>query len=48
MADFGIPKWQVSDQGSHFKNEVIAELNRALRSNHHSVSDTNYDWKAAL
>jgi hypothetical protein len=35
MGDFGIPKWQVSDQGSHFKNEVITEMNRALRSNHH-------------
>lgn len=28
---FGIPPQWVSDQGSHFKNEVIAELSRRLR-----------------
>jgi hypothetical protein len=35
IADFGIPKIQVSDQGSHFKNRVITEINRKLRSHHH-------------
>jgi hypothetical protein len=35
IADFGIPAWQVSDQGSHFKNEVIREMNNSLQSNHH-------------
>jgi hypothetical protein len=35
MSDFGVPKIQVSDQGSHFKNKVIAEINRQLRSHHH-------------
>jgi len=32
---FGIPKVQVSDQGSHFKNQVISEINKQLRSRHH-------------
>ena len=32
---FGVvPTW-VSDQGSHFKNELIANLNRTLRAHHH-------------
>jgi hypothetical protein len=35
ISDFGIPKIQVSDQGSHFKNQVISEINRQLRSEHH-------------
>jgi hypothetical protein len=35
IADFGIPKIQVSDQGSHFKNKVITEINKQLKSQHH-------------
>jgi hypothetical protein len=35
IADFGIPKIQVSDQGSHFKNKVISEINSQLKSRHH-------------
>jgi hypothetical protein len=31
----GIPRVQVSDQGSHFKNKVISTLNERLRSKHH-------------
>ena len=32
---FGVSKTHVSDQGSHFKNEVVAEFNRMLGTNHH-------------
>jgi hypothetical protein len=32
---FGISLVHVSDQGSHFKNSVIAELNRRLTTKHH-------------
>ena len=32
---FGVPKIWISDQGTHFKNEVMTELNRRLGSNHH-------------
>jgi hypothetical protein len=35
VAEYGIPKIQVSDQGSHFKNKVIASINAQLRSKHH-------------
>jgi len=35
IADFGIPQVQVSDQGSHFKNQVISEINKKLKSQHH-------------
>jgi hypothetical protein len=35
IADFGIPKIQVSDQGSHFKNKVLKEINENFKSNHH-------------
>jgi transposase InsO family protein len=32
---FGIALTHVSDQGSHFKNSVVAELNRRLSTKHH-------------
>jgi hypothetical protein len=35
ITEYGIPKIQVSDQGSHFKNSVIQEINRRLHSQHH-------------
>jgi hypothetical protein len=35
FADFRIPKVQVSDQGSHFKNKVIDALNSGLRTKYH-------------
>jgi hypothetical protein len=35
IACFGIPKVQVSDQGSHFKNQVLDILNERLQSKHH-------------
>ncbi|KAE9073379.1 hypothetical protein PF010_g25098 [Phytophthora fragariae] len=31
-ARFGVPPTWISDQGSHFKNEVVAELSRRLRT----------------
>jgi hypothetical protein len=34
-ADFGCPRVHISDQGSHFKNSVIAELHRMSGSRHH-------------
>jgi hypothetical protein len=34
-ADFGCPRVHISDQGSHFKNSVIAELHRLSGSRHH-------------
>jgi hypothetical protein len=34
-ADFGSPSIHVSDQGTHFKNSVIAELHRLSGSRHH-------------
>ena len=32
---FGVSLFWVSDRGSHFKNKVMAGLNRALHSHHH-------------
>jgi hypothetical protein len=32
---FGVALCHISDQGSHFKNEVVSELNRRLVTNHH-------------
>jgi hypothetical protein len=34
-ADFGCPRVHISDQGSHFKNSVIAELHRLSGSIYH-------------
>ena len=35
VASFGCPQWLISDQGSHFKNQVVRELSKELRTNHH-------------
>ncbi len=39
----------VSDQGSHFKNEVIRDLEHVLGAHHHFVTElcpwTNGEWK---
>ena len=35
VAAFGAMEWLVSDQGSHFKNELIEKLADELRSQHH-------------
>jgi Integrase core domain/Integrase zinc binding domain len=35
FASFGVAKTWVSDQGSHFKNQVMEHLRKALRSQHH-------------
>ena len=32
---FGVSLTHISDQGSHFKNKVVAELNRRLSTKHH-------------
>ena len=32
---FGVPLTWISDQGSHFKNEVMTDLNNRLGANHH-------------
>ena len=34
-SNFGIPDTHVTDGGSHFKNEVIKELNRLTQTKHH-------------
>ena len=36
---FGIPLMHVGDQGSHFKDKVIEELNRILQINHYMTTD---------
>jgi transposase InsO family protein len=35
FAAFGVSMTWVSDQGSHFKNTVLEDVRRALRSRHH-------------
>ena len=35
---FGAPKIWISDQGSHFKNEVMAKLAAVLKTKHHFTS----------
>jgi len=35
---FGLSLYHVSDQGTHFKNQVISELNRILQTEHHFVA----------
>ena len=35
IGSFGTMDWFVSDQGSHFKNQLIAELTSELRVHHH-------------
>ena len=35
---FSIPKFFVSDQGSHFKNQTVNELRRLLQVDHHFVT----------
>ena len=35
MASFGIATNWVSDRGSHFKNKVMSNINRAMHSQHH-------------
>eukprot|EP00736_Rhodelphis_marinus_P010119 Rmarinus@m.1922 len=37
IADFGIPKFIVSDQGSHFKNELVRSMCEKLDVHHHLV-----------
>ena len=34
-ARYGLPKWMISDGGSHFKNEVLEALAEALGFDHH-------------
>ncbi|POM68501.1 Chromodomain containing hypothetical protein putative [Phytophthora palmivora] len=35
FASFGVVRWWVSDQGTHFKNKVIEGLQHALGAHHH-------------
>ena len=35
VASFGAMEWLVSDQGSHFKNQLISQLSEELESRHH-------------
>lgn len=35
LSAFGSPEWLVSDQGSHFKNRLIAELTQEMHIRHH-------------
>ena len=35
IGSFGTMEWFVSDQGSHFKNQLIDELTSELRVHHH-------------
>jgi hypothetical protein len=38
LALFGVVRVWVSDQGSHFKNEVIRDLQHVLGAHHHFVA----------
>jgi len=35
---FGLALYHTSDQGTHFKNQVISELNRLMQTEHHFVT----------
>jgi transposase InsO family protein len=43
FATFGVVLYWFSDQGSHFKNEVIQGLQRKLKAKHH-FSTANCPW----
>ena len=34
-ARYGLPKWMISDGGSHFKNEILEALTEVLGFEHH-------------
>lgn len=39
IGSFGTMEWFVSDQGSHFKNQLVAQLTSELRVHHHFTTD---------